>query len=44
MHDRLSLGGGRHHFFSQQILQRRVIQHGIGQKLLQASILILKPL
>ena len=39
MSDSFSLGGGRHHFFARRILQRSVVQHRIGQKLLQLGVL-----
>jgi hypothetical protein len=42
MSDSLSLDGGRHHF-CKQVLQGRVIEHRIGQKLLQLAVLALEP-
>jgi len=41
MRDSLPLGRGRHHFFSQEILQGRIVQHGVGQEPLQPGVLIL---
>ena len=42
--DGLSPGGGRHHFFEADLLEHRVVEHRLGQQLLQLGVLVLQRL
>jgi hypothetical protein len=44
MRDSFPLGRGRHHFFPKRSLQRRIVQHGVGQQPLQPRVLVLQRL
>jgi len=41
MDDQLPFPRGRNRFFSHEVLQRRVVQHGVGQEPLQLRLLLL---